>query len=69
MGEVGPELLKAPSFALSLSGSIWEHLEGEVWLLRVAELFSCDFETILHFADALLNSNQLILYITTYTVL
>jgi hypothetical protein len=22
-----------------------------VWLFRVAELFSCDFETVLHFAD------------------
>ena len=28
------------------------HLEGSVWLFRVAELFSYNFQTILHFADA-----------------
>jgi len=43
--------LRAYRFALSLSGSIWEHLEGSVCLFRVAELFSYDFQIILYFAD------------------
>jgi len=50
-GEVVSEHLTANHFALGLSGSIWEHLEGSVWLFRVAELFSCDFKTMIHFAD------------------
>ena len=50
-GEVVSEHLRAHHFALSLSGSIWERLEGSVWLFRVAELFSRDFQTVLHFAD------------------
>jgi hypothetical protein len=45
------EHLRAHRFALSRSGSIWEHLARLVLLFRVAELFSCDFQTILHFAD------------------
>jgi hypothetical protein len=36
---------------LGASGSIWEHLEGSVWLFRVAELFGYNFQTIFHFAD------------------
>lgn len=44
--------LRAGYFVFNLSGGIWEHLEGSVWLFRVAELFSYDFPTILHFADA-----------------
>jgi len=39
--------------ALSLSESIWEHLEESVCLFKVAELFSCDLQTILHIADVL----------------
>jgi hypothetical protein len=42
---------RAHRFPFSLSGSIWEHLEGSVWLFRVAELCGYDFQTILHFAD------------------
>jgi len=30
---------------------IWQHLEEVAWLIRVAELFSYDFQTILHFAN------------------
>jgi hypothetical protein len=41
----------AHRIAFKLSGSIWEHLEGPVWLFRVAEMFCYDFQTILHFAD------------------
>jgi len=50
-GKVVSEHLRAHRFPFSLSGSIWEHLEGSVWPFRVAESFSYDFETILHFAD------------------
>ena len=50
-GEVVSEHLKAHRFAFNLSGSIWVHLEGSVWLFRVAELFGYDFQTILHLAD------------------
>jgi len=50
-GEAVSERLRAHCFAFSLSGNIWEHLEGSVWLFRVAELFSYDFQTILHVAD------------------
>jgi len=49
-GEVVSERLRAHRFVFSLSGSIWEHLEGSVWLFRVTELFGYDFQTILHFA-------------------
>jgi hypothetical protein len=42
---------EAHCFAFSLFGSIWEHLEGLVWLFGIAELLSYDFRTILHFAD------------------
>jgi hypothetical protein len=38
-------------FAFSLFGSFWELLEGLVWLFRIAESLSYDFQTILHFAD------------------
>ena len=50
-GEVVSEHPRAYCFAFSLSGSIWEHLEESVWLFIVAELFSYDFKTIIHFAD------------------
>jgi hypothetical protein len=30
---------------------IWEHLEASVWLFRVSELFSDNFQTILHFVN------------------
>jgi len=56
-GEVVLEHLRVHHFALSLSGSIWERLEESVWLFRVAELFSCDFQTILHIADAAVYSS------------
>ena len=46
------EPLRAHRFAFSLSGSIWEHLQGSVWLFSVAELFSYDCQPILHHADA-----------------
>ena len=49
--EVFSEHRGAHRVASSLPGSIWEHMEGSVWLFRVAELFSYDFPTILHFAD------------------
>ena len=45
------EHLRAHRIAFSISGSILEHLEGSVWLFTVAELFSNDFQTTLHFAD------------------
>jgi len=51
-GEAVSEHLGAHRFAFNLCGSTWEHLEGSVWLFRVAELFGYDFQTILHFADA-----------------
>jgi len=59
IGEVVLAHLKSYSFALRLSGSIWEHLDGSVWLFRVAELFSCTFQTILHFADGVYHYQQL----------
>jgi hypothetical protein len=32
---------------------MWERLEGSVWLFRVAEMFSCNFQIkVIHFADA-----------------
>jgi hypothetical protein len=43
--------MKAHRFAFSLSGSILQHLEGSVWLFRVAELFGYGFQTIGSFAD------------------
>ena len=49
--DVAWEHLRAHRFAFSLSGSIWDHLEGSVRLFRVAELFGDDFQTILHFAE------------------
>ena len=50
-GEVVSEHPGAHHFAFSLSGSIWEYLEGLVWLFRVAEMFSYNLQTILQFAD------------------
>ena len=50
-GDIVSEHLGAYRIAFSLSASIWEHLEGSVWLFRVAELFSYNFQTIFHFAD------------------
>ena len=50
-GEVVSEHLREHRLAFSLSGSIWEHLAGSKGLFRVAQLFSYDFQTILHFAD------------------
>jgi hypothetical protein len=44
---------KAHRFAFSLFGSFSELLEGLVWLFRIAESLSYDFQTILHFADVL----------------
>jgi len=38
-------------FAFSLFRSFWELLEQLVWLFRIAESLSYDFQTILHFAD------------------
>jgi len=43
--------LDALHLVFSLSGCIWENLEGLPWLFRVVELFSQDFLTVLHFAD------------------
>jgi len=45
------EFLRAGYFVFNLSGGIWEYLEQSVLMFRVAELFSYDFQTILHFAD------------------
>jgi hypothetical protein len=53
---------KSCRFVLSLSGSIWEHLDGSVWLFRVAELFRCAFQTILHFANEVYHYQQLKIY-------
>jgi hypothetical protein len=50
-GEVVSEHLTAHRFALMLSESNWERLVGSVLQFWVAELFSCDFQIILHFAD------------------
>jgi len=55
-GDVVPEHLRAHRCAFSLSGSIWAHLEGSVWLFRVTELFGYDFQTIIHFADVLVST-------------
>jgi len=49
--ELVAERLRIHRFAFSLFRSVWEHLEGSVWLFRVAELLSYDFQTIVHFAD------------------
>ena len=46
--EVVSEHLRAHRCAFSLSGSIWKHLEESVWLFRVAELFSYNFQNLLH---------------------
>jgi len=43
--------LRVHCIPFSLTVSIWEYLEGSVWLFRVGELFSSNFQTILHFAD------------------
>jgi len=50
-GEVVSEHLRAHRFAFNQFGSIWEHLDGSVCLFRVVELFSYEFQTMLHFAD------------------
>jgi hypothetical protein len=42
---------EAHFFAFSLFGSLWDLLEGSVWLFRIAVLLSYDFQIILHFAD------------------
>jgi len=49
--EVVLEHLRAHRFASRISGSIWKHLEASVWLFRVAESFSYNFQTVLDFAD------------------
>jgi hypothetical protein len=59
-GEVVWVHLKAHRFAFNLSGSNWEHLESSVWLFRVAELFSSDFQTILHFADNVVDTEDVV---------
>jgi hypothetical protein len=46
--DIFSEQLRAHRIAFSLSGSKLKHLEGSVWLFRVAELFSYNFQTILH---------------------
>jgi hypothetical protein len=37
------EYLRSASFEFSLFGSVWELLEGSVWLFRIAESLSYDF--------------------------
>jgi hypothetical protein len=51
MGQVVSKHLGAHHIAISLSGSIWKYLKSSLWLLKVAELFRINFQTILHFAD------------------
>jgi len=45
---------EAHRFAFSLFGSFWDLLEGMVWLVRIAESLSYDFQTTLHSADVVL---------------
>jgi len=48
----------------SLSGSILMHVEVSLWLFRVTELFSCNLQTILDFADDWVLLFELCLYLT-----
>ena len=49
---------EAHRYAFSLFGSVWELLEGSVWLFGIAESLSYDIRTILHFADAMQEHSQ-----------
>jgi len=61
---------EAHRFAFSLFGSFWKLLEGSVWLFRLAELSSYDFQNILPFADAVKtmymnNNSHIALWLTS----
>jgi len=55
----------AHRFAFSLFGSVWELLEGSVWLFGIAESLSYDIQTILHFADAGISSIMFVVVTVT----